>query len=354
MVKLLSILLCFFLFSCNAQQAHQLTTLSEEVKETSGLLIWEGAFYTFNDSGGEPELYQLDTLSGEVLRTLPVKGAKNKDWEAITTDGKYIYIGDIGNNMGGRKDLVIYKCPIEGLKSGALNAEEIEISYEDQDDFKHKGHDHEFDGEGLFVRNDKLYLISKNWEKDESKIYEVPTKPGEYELEEEEKIDVFGKVTDAFFSEKHNSLFLIGYGKFPFITYLKDFDGNHASLEVTLPVTSPNGFQTEGISVSGGRIYYTSEQVDIFEAELARYFVSDFAQLIKVYLKGSTIKVSAQVKMKEIIIEKKKGKNLLELEDLNARSKSIPVWSFDDEDEVYVKIKLENGAECRQRISLKD
>lgn len=348
---LFSLLSIFSLFHFG-QQAHQITTLDTEIRETSGLLFIDGDFYTFNDSGGDPELYEIDTVSGSVKRTIKVDGAENKDWEAITTDGQFIYIGDIGNNLGNRKDLVIYKCPIEGLNSGVLQSSEIEISYEDQDDFKHEAHKHEYDAEGLFIRGEKLYLISKNWEKDESKIYEVPMEPGEYELDHDDKIDVFGKVTDAYYSKELNGLFLIGYGEFPFITYLKGFTGKKSKEEITLPINSPNGFQTEGITVVDGKIFYTSEQVQIYDAEMSRFFLSDFDKLVEVRIKGSRIKLKASQKIRTIKIESKKGKKLIKIDDLNKSCKSIPVRALDGKEKVYLKVVLESGAEFKRTITL--
>ncbi len=43
--------------------------------------------YTFNDSGNNPELFEISKTSGEILKTLQVN-AKNTDWEALTNDGR--------------------------------------------------------------------------------------------------------------------------------------------------------------------------------------------------------------------------------------------------------------------------
>lgn len=334
------------------QQAHQITTLSTEIRETSGLLFIGGKFYTFNDSGGDAALYEIDTLTGSVKNIIKVDNAKNSDWEAITSDGKFIYIGDIGNNWGNRKDLVIYRCPQEGISTGKLQSEKIEISYADQESFIHQPHKHEYDAEGLFVMDDKLFLISKNWEKDESKIYEVPILPGKYVLEVEERIDVAGKVTDAFFSHELNSLFLIGYGEYPFITYLKGFKGKKFKEEITLPINSPNGLQTEGITVVENAIYYTSEQVQSFDAELSRFFKSDFENLVAIKIRGNRIKLHTSEKMKTVIVESKKGKKMVKLKDLNKSNISIPIRALNGKEKVYLNVVLDSGAIYRGLITL--
>ncbi len=352
-MKYFHLTLIFFLIglSAVAQKAHQLTTLSDDMRETSGLLYVKGAFYTFNDSGGEPELYQIDTVSGDVSKTIVVKDAENEDWEAITADDEFIYIGDIGNNKGKRKDLVIYKCPIEGLKEGKLLAKPIWISYRDQESFDQKKHHHEYDAEALFVRDDKLYLVSKNWVKDESKIYEVPKEPGSYVLKKEATIPVFGKVTDAFYDVQQKGLFLIGYGAFPFITYLKGFDGTGAQVEISLPINSPNGFQTEGITFVNNTIFYTSEEVQVFKAELARFFLSDFEELVNVEVKGSRFKLKSDVSIESIVVSTADGKLLYEEEGVNKKSKTLSIKESDAKGVIYLIVAFESGALYRQRIS---
>lgn len=337
--------------SVTGQQAMQITELSSVVQETSGLLFFDGRFYTFNDSGGDAALYEIDTVSGDVKNTITVGNAQNQDWEAITSDRAFVYIGDIGNNHGNRKDLVIYKCPIEGLGKGKLQAEAIHFSYKDQDDFDHEAHAHEYDAEGLFVRDGKLFLISKNWTKNESKIYEVPVVAGDYTLEHVAKVDVYGKVTDAFFDEQGQSLFLIGYGDFPFITCMKNFNGNNAEEEITLPINSPNGIQTEGIIALDGKVFYTSEKVQMFEAELARFFASDFDHLVEVKVKGNSIKLKTSISMDVVKLESKKGKSLYKVTDLGKKCARIPLKDIDPTKVVYLKVKLIGGAQFKMRIN---
>ena len=82
--------------------------LSKTIEETSGLAKIDGTFWTHNDSGGEPALYQFDPHSGEVLRTVFFNGAENKDWEDMTTDSSHVYVGNFGNNFG---NCLLYTSP---------------------------------------------------------------------------------------------------------------------------------------------------------------------------------------------------------------------------------------------------
>ena len=87
----------------------EVTTLDTEVWETSGLEKVNGKFYTHNDSGNSNLLYEINASTGEVIRTIIVNGAANVDWEDLASDATYLYIADIGNNLGAREDLRIYK-----------------------------------------------------------------------------------------------------------------------------------------------------------------------------------------------------------------------------------------------------
>ena len=83
--------------------------LPDEVKETSGLLFFNGKIITHKDSGNAANLYELDSVNGNILRIIAINSVTNTDWEDITQDENHIYIADIGNNNGNRTDLNIFK-----------------------------------------------------------------------------------------------------------------------------------------------------------------------------------------------------------------------------------------------------
>ncbi len=88
-----------------------LTTLplSSTLSETSGLIVWEDYVWTHNDNT-DTILYGLDTLTAEVMDEHPLPGVENIDWEEISQDEQYIYVGDFGNNgSGNRTDLHILR-----------------------------------------------------------------------------------------------------------------------------------------------------------------------------------------------------------------------------------------------------
>ena len=107
--------------------------LSTQVNETSGLVYVNGDLWTFNDTESTASLYKINPTTGQVVQTVLISNASNVDWEDITADDEYIYIGDFGNNFNGnRQDLKIYKIRIDGLYSDpvlSIDAETIKFSY---------------------------------------------------------------------------------------------------------------------------------------------------------------------------------------------------------------------------------
>ena len=92
-----------FLFS--QESIEVLGVLSNEISETSGLIFHNGKLITHNDSGNTPQLFEIDTVSYQITRTVTLSNVANIDWEDIAQDSEYIYIGDFGNNLGTRTDL---------------------------------------------------------------------------------------------------------------------------------------------------------------------------------------------------------------------------------------------------------
>src|SRR5690606_35587416 len=94
----------------SAYKVSKIGRLPSIANESSGLARHEAnqSLWTHNDSGGKPELYEMD-FSGKLLSTLKVPQATNVDWEDLAQgpDGT-LFIGDMGNNSNQRQDLTIY------------------------------------------------------------------------------------------------------------------------------------------------------------------------------------------------------------------------------------------------------
>ena len=141
----------------NSQKILRDYPLSKTIEETSGLEIIGDYFVTHNDSGGDPSLYYL-SMNGEIVKTRKIDSAVNKDWEDLTKDDKYIYISDIGNNYSTRKDLKIYKVPID--EESNEKTQIISFTYPEQDSYK-INRNTIYDAEGLISIDDKLWLLQK-------------------------------------------------------------------------------------------------------------------------------------------------------------------------------------------------
>ena len=157
-----------------------LGTLPQEILETSGLIFYNGSLITHNDSGNTSELYELDVETLEITRTIRVLNAENSDWEDISQDSDFIYIGDIGNNQGSRQDLGILKiAKVDFDTSNEVNAERINFLYEDQTNFTATS-DSDFDAEALFALDDNLFVLTKQWRSEGTVAYKIPKTPGTF------------------------------------------------------------------------------------------------------------------------------------------------------------------------------
>lgn len=254
-------------------------SLPATVKETSGLIFLDGFLWTHNDSGGEPVLYKLDTLRGKVRATLTITNARNVDWEEITRDQDYIYIGDFGNNLGNRKDLLIYKvskAAITGAENGEAEAEIIRFAYGDQLDFNIANRSNNFDCEAMLASGDSLYLFSKNWADQHTRLYALPKTPGEYIARPKSSFNADGLITGADISPSGKEVMLCGYKNYsPFIWLLYDFrdadffGGNKRRIDFS----GHTGTQTEGVAyLRDYEAVISSERTAVSPAGLFKIF----------------------------------------------------------------------------------
>lgn len=237
----------------------ELGLLPSEVSETSGLLFYNNVLITHNDSGGEPLLYEIDTLTREIIRTVQISNVINTDWEAISQDDDYIYIGDFGNNLGTRQDLAIHRVlKTDYLDSETVTAETIFFSYEDQSDFSDTGNS-DWDAEAFFVLEDKLIILTKQWKSQGCVAYEIPKIPGDYIATRKGAIENIGLVTDADYNMETGALYILGYSGFlqPFVQAHVITDTIFSAASIAIPLEIGLA-QVEGITNDGNAGYYIS------------------------------------------------------------------------------------------------
>lgn len=126
--------------------------LPESLRETSGLLYYNGKLLTHNDSGKSAELFEFDVETLTITRVIELINAVNTDWEGMAQDDDFIYIGDFGNNRGERQDLHVLRISKQTLdNSDEVIAERIDFTYENQMDFT-SSENSDFDAEA-FLRS---------------------------------------------------------------------------------------------------------------------------------------------------------------------------------------------------------
>lgn len=237
--------------------------LPENVKESSGLIQIDSLLWTINDDT-DFALYGMDTR-GNLKQKVTLKNVFNKDWEEISQDSSYFYIGDFGNNMSGnRKDLHILRIEKKSLKSINQKIDTISFSYSNQIDFSAlKPNTTNFDCEAFIVTNDSIYLFTKQWGNQKTSVYTLPKIPGNYIAQYKETFKIKGLITGAVYSPQQNRIALCGYSKIlqPFIYLLNNynktsfFSGNKRKIKLQLPF-----HQIEGIATQDGLHFYLSNE----------------------------------------------------------------------------------------------
>lgn len=238
--------------------------LGTAIQETSGLIRWDNHVWTHNDND-DINIYSLDSLNGNIVQILPITGAANIDWEEISQDNDYIYLGDFGNNQNGnRTDLKILKISKSSILAGSPLVEIINFSYSNQTNFSPTGANNtDFDCEACIVTQDSIFLFTKQWIAKKTSVYSLPKTPGTFTANLKTTYDIQGLITGSTLLEQENLVALCGYSTSlqPFIYLLYDytgnnfFNGNKRKLSVSLPF-----HQVEGIATNNGLKFYISNE----------------------------------------------------------------------------------------------
>lgn len=238
--------------------------LDYHVKETSGLIFYGDELWTINDSKNEGVIYRIDPNTGDLIDQVDLQ-TDNTDWEDLAIDSSYFYVGDIGNNLGARQHLSIFRFPLGMLNGTApFSVDTISFSFPEQTSFPGT-YDHNFDAEAIIVSSDGIYLFSKNWQNKECKLYLIPNTPGVHDAKKISSFNTLGLITAASKNPATSDIYLLGYnydgGNTPFIWKLSDyakgdyFSGTAERFDLDL------NRQTEALAVtSNGTIFISAEQ----------------------------------------------------------------------------------------------
>ncbi|MFD3610329.1 WD40 repeat domain-containing protein [Streptomyces atroolivaceus] len=184
------------------------TIEDSRITESSGLAasrIHPGVYWTHNDSEDGPYVYAVDSRTGRTVATITMKGVgEPRDVEAISIgpDGN-LYVGDIGDNLGGSWDHVwIYRFPEpKRLADATVRATQFDVTYADG----------ARDAEAMMVHptTGRVFIASKN--EDGGGLYEGPRKLTAGGANVFRRVGEVPWVTDGAFSPDGGELVLRSY-----------------------------------------------------------------------------------------------------------------------------------------------
>lgn len=103
------------------------TIADPAIHESSGLADHGSVVFTVNDSGSDPVLYALDPRTGRTAGATPYGSEEVQDTEALAPGrGKRVWVGDIGDNLGGRPSVSVYD-----VRPGRAGGRRFELAYPD-------------------------------------------------------------------------------------------------------------------------------------------------------------------------------------------------------------------------------
>lgn len=263
--------------------------LPDSLAESSGLLLHRGFLWSHNDDT-DPGLYFWKPDTTPLLGRKTIGGVKNNDWEDLTRDDAYFYVGDFGNNgSGNRRNLNILRIADPYPQGTELKADTIRFTYEDQNDFTAQpANSTDFDCEAMIAFGDSLYLFTKQWLSQKTACYVLPKTPGTHVARLRSSFDVQGLITGAAVLPDQQLLLLCGYSKMlqPFVYLCYDFEGsqffsgNKRKLNLDLSF-----HQVEGISTENGfDVYVSNEQLRQFITVAPQIHKLDLRPFLSAYL----------------------------------------------------------------------
>ncbi|MEU4652557.1 WD40 repeat domain-containing protein [Streptomyces sp. NPDC023723] len=185
------------------------TISDSRITESSGLAasrLHPGIYWTHNDQDTGPYIYAVDGSTGRTVARVSLAGIGTpRDVEAISIGpDNRIYVGDIGDNLGGTWPYVwIYELPEPTeLKDQTVEAKQYVVKYADG----------ARDAESMVVhpKTGRVYIIDKN--EDGGHLYEGPAElstSGTNVFTRTAAVDLWA--TDAAFSPDGKQLTVRGY-----------------------------------------------------------------------------------------------------------------------------------------------
>jgi WD40 repeat protein len=232
------------------------TITDPRITESSGLAashLHPGIYWTHNDSSDGPYIYAVDSATGRTVARITLSGVgRPRDVEAISIGpDNQIYVGDIGDNLGGKWPYVwIYRLPEpKKLVDQTIKATQYVVKYSDG----------ARNAESLVVdpKTGRAYIIDKN--ENGGHLYEGPAKlssSGSNIFRPVAPVDLWA--TDAAISPNGRQLAVRGY--FGGIYYA--WNGGRIKREGRLDVPLQGQGESVSYSPDGTKLLYGSEGED--------------------------------------------------------------------------------------------
>ncbi|WP_232612477.1 hypothetical protein [Photobacterium phosphoreum] len=191
------------------------------LNETSGLAVIDGDVWTQNDTYGQNKLYRLDHDLTGIAQVVTINNSRNRDWEDLAQDQQFLYVGDIGNNLAKRKGGVIYKIARKGLSQQPAVVPTAVLNYQYSDFKKGWFNKHNFDSEAITIVGDQLWLFTKNWKDEKTKLYQINTAETD-KVQHVKPVAEYpskGLITGVDYDPQTATLAFIGYRKNKYLGY---------------------------------------------------------------------------------------------------------------------------------------
>lgn len=146
---------------------------TEQITESSGLAastLENGVLYTHNDSGDTARFFKVG-IDGKLRGVYSLKKATATDWEDMASASGNLYLGDIGDNLKTRREIIVYRVREPRGSGGTIQTfDTIRLRYPGGPR----------DAETLMVSPARklIYLVTKAPEG--SEVFVAPDRPGSW------------------------------------------------------------------------------------------------------------------------------------------------------------------------------
>ncbi len=221
-----------------------------------------GQYWGHSDSGFAPAIHRFNSR-GEVLQSVALDGANNRDFEAMTQDASgHIYIADTGDNGLSQGTYQIYQLPAS-IPDGVSSAQATRI------DFKYEDHKPR-NCEAMFAHSGKLYLITKQELYDrKAEFFElpIPRNGGTSQAKRLGRMDLPGRVTDVAYSPQQKLVAVLTYHGVAFY----DFASPQDLLTKPKHYTYGSFGKCEAICFDGDSLVITNENQELWKRPVEEF-----------------------------------------------------------------------------------